>query len=149
MMDQQRFLTHVEKMPSGCWHWTAAKRGKKSGYGQAKHNGKIHYAHRLSFQLFKGEIPTGYKVLHHCDNRICVNPDHLRCGSQQENIVECAQKGRLVNNAGERHGLAKLTADQVLKIRASGERPCDLGRRFGINESTVRSILARKLWKHI
>ncbi len=67
------------------------------------------YAHRVSWEMFCGEIPAGQKVLHRCDVSLCVNPDHLFLGTQKENVHDCEKKGRGrhpsgLDNLAYRHG---------------------------------------------
>ena len=90
MPADERFLNHVSMEPmSGCWIWTGVIR--KNGYGSA-HSGnekdgtdKVELAHRLSYQLFKGEIPRGLEIDHLCRFRCCVNPDHLEAVTSMVN----------------------------------------------------------------
>jgi len=89
----ERFFKKVEKTES-CWLWTAAIRGK-SGYGAIKVDGKTIDAHRLSYQIHKGEIPNGMYVCHSCDNRKCVNPDHLFLGTAKDNWQDGFDKNRI------------------------------------------------------
>lgn len=86
-----RFMSHVTfEALTGCWFWT----GKVIlGYGDLTFKGKNYKAHRVSYTHFKGEIPEGLYVLHSCDVKSCVNPDHLLVGTQLENVQDAARKG--------------------------------------------------------
>jgi len=76
----------------GCWEWQGPRLPR--GYGQFIRNRNRWYAHRFSYTVSHGDIPTGYVVMHVCDNPPCVRPDHLRVGTQAENREDCAAKGR-------------------------------------------------------
>lgn len=89
----KRFFDKVNKTDY-CWVWTASLRGK-TGYGVFKLNRKVIDAHRLSYQLHYGEIPKGLYVCHTCDNRKCVNPEHLFLGSAKDNWQDGFNKGRI------------------------------------------------------
>lgn len=82
--DLIRFWIKVEKTGS-CWEWTSVK--THDGYGQFSIKGKKKYSHRVSYELFKGDIPEGLQLDHLCRNRSCVNPDHLEPVTQQENMM--------------------------------------------------------------
>jgi hypothetical protein len=84
----QKFMRHVSKDVSGCWLWI----GVIHKYGYGKYCGKS--AHRLSWLYFRGEIPEGMSICHHCDVRNCVNPDHLFVGTQGDNVRDAWAKGR-------------------------------------------------------
>ena len=88
-----RFFDKV-LMTDSCWIWTAALRGK-TGYGAFKLNGKVVDAHRVSYQINIGEIPIGMYVCHSCDNRLCVNPNHLFLGSAKSNWKDGFDKNRI------------------------------------------------------
>lgn len=97
---QQAYILHrlwssLKMEDSGCWEWT--KSLGNSGYGKMRvGHSKDYQSHRLSYWLFKGPIPVGKCILHTCDNRKCVNPDHLFCGTHKENTADMIKKGRYV-----------------------------------------------------
>lgn len=87
-------FAHVHPEPnSGCWFWMGAL--FRTGYGAVRYMAETHRAHRISFMLTKGAIPNGKYVLHHCDIKCCVNPDHLFLGDQFDNFMDSQRKGRL------------------------------------------------------
>jgi hypothetical protein len=110
----RRFLAKVQQS-SGCWEWTAVK--NRDGYGRLRVNGRMVLAHRLAYTYFIGEIPEGMVLLHTCNNPGCVNPEHLRVGTQAENVAHCIASGRRAR--GERYGFAKLTMEDVVLIRTA------------------------------
>lgn len=86
----EEFEKRIERIPeSGCWIWLGGL--QPSGYGIFRRT----RAHRLAWELYKGEIPDGKSVCHRCDIPSCVNPEHLFIGTQQENMVDAFKKGRL------------------------------------------------------
>lgn len=91
--DKQRFWAKVLKVEGGCWEWQATR--IKAGYGHINIGGRILRAHRVSYELAQSPIPDGLCVLHKCDNRPCVNPDHLFLGTKKDNFWDAVQKGRL------------------------------------------------------
>lgn len=110
-----RFWEKVEKS-NGCWNWTGALLKARGDYGAFNvGNHKTKYAHRFSWELHYGEIPSGKLVCHHCDNPKCIRPDHLFIGSYWDNAQDAAIKGRMGPGDGPRP-LRKYSLDQVLSV---------------------------------
>jgi hypothetical protein len=128
-----------------CWNWTAYK--MKSGYGTINLDGKPKYAHRVSYEFFKEQDPSGLCVCHHCDNPSCINPEHLFLGTNADNAADRNSKGR--QTKGTSHPACKLTEAQVLEIRASAATQKSLASKYGVAQSQISKIKSRKLWPHI
>lgn len=144
----ERFWPKVWKQ-YGCWMWIGAIKG--NGYGTIGRGGQgagMVYAHRASWQIHNGEIPDGLMVLHRCDVRACVNPDHLFLGTNADNLHDCSLKGRM--HPGEQNPAAKLNERQVVNIRvlaSSGTRHRVLAEAFGVARQTISKIVTRRKWK--
>ena len=151
-----RFWSHVTKS-DGCWEWQASC--YPNGYGATSRNQRSITAHRLAWELTNGPIPDGLQVLHECDNRRCVRPDHLFLGTHADNMADRQAKNRQAfgtRNAkytmprDGRPGAPKLTEDQVREIRAAvGESARDLATRYGVCRGTIDGIRARRRWAHL
>ncbi|HEX5017672.1 MAG TPA: HNH endonuclease [Actinomycetes bacterium] len=136
-----------------CWVWTAAQNGH--GYGQLTvkliRKSPIK-AHHMVLLLERGMDIGGLYALHHCDNRLCVNPDHIFLGTHQDNMDDMVSKGRDRKALGELSSNAKLTAEDVAEIRrgrSSGETVVSLARRFSVSEVAIRDIIFRRTWRHV
>ena len=89
----QRFWHWVDKgAPDACWLWQG--KTDKDGYGTLKDGPKLLRAHRLSFEMHKGEIPAGHLVRHSCHTPGCVNPGHLSTGTHFDNAMDKVMAGR-------------------------------------------------------
>ena len=91
---ETRFWEKVDRGdPDECWEWQAGSQGE--GYGRFWYNGRAENAHRVAYEFATGEPPTEH-VLHHCDNRACVNPDHLSENDGVDNNRNTVKRGRVV-----------------------------------------------------
>lgn len=146
----ERFWSKVGDTTEGCWVWQASKDTR--GYGHVWFDGQLFRAHRVAWELTNGPIPEGLVVLHECDFRPCVNPKHLRLGTQRDNIHDAIAKGRNVTLPGTKNGRAQLTEDQVREIRrrhAAGECVRTFAQEYGVAESTVYHVTQQISWKHL
>lgn len=137
---------------TGCWEWQGFLMA--CGYGLTSHKGKKILAHRASWLVCEGEIPNNMCVLHKCDNRKCINPDHLFLGTKKENTIDMLKKKRhsYVPHLGINHGCAKLTEEQVYSIRKKkkmGSTNKELAMEFNVFRSTIEKIVYRQTWKHL
>ena len=134
--------------PNGCIVWTGALDHR--GYGQLRAFKRQRWqAHRLSWLVHFGEIPAGMSVLHRCDNRPCINPDHLFLGTHNDNMADRWEKGRVP--VGEQLHKA-LTGPSVTEIRrrlGAGESLGRLAKEFNVTKSAIWAIKKRIVWKHI
>jgi hypothetical protein len=140
---------YVVDPATGCWEWTAAK--YSNGYGvfhMADHNCT---AHRAAWKLFRGPVDDALDVCHKCDNKGCVNPDHLFPGTRQENMMDRVNKGRhpRTPNKGAVNGRSKLTDAQVKEIREYDGTHASAARKYGVSETVISGIRKGKYWRHI
>ncbi len=137
-----------------CWIWRGYL--NNGGYGSWVADCatmKKLLTHRVAWRLAHGKWPEPC-ALHKCDNRACVNPEHLFEGTLAENCHDRHRKGRTINGSvsGERNAQSKLTEEQVREIRRCcehGESCLVLAPRFGVSPVLIRLIARRKAWKHV
>jgi hypothetical protein len=136
---EQRFLEKVSRTESGCWEWLSTI--KRDGYGQFWLNGKGTKAHRAAWIIFQSEIPRGLMVLHHCDNRKCVNLTHLYLGNASQNTLDKVQR------FSGKWGFMKLDSSQhleIVRLARTGLRQQDIATRFGVHQTTVSKHLRKE-----
>jgi len=149
-----RFWSKVNKdTDSGCWEWTAYDH--PSGYGNFFIGSKAHKAHRISWEIHNGKIPTedsyhGVCVLHKCDNPKCVNPAHLFLGTHADNMQDMISKGRR-DYYGEKNPRARLTAEQVRIIRywwsLGNMQIKQMAKYFGVGRTTIGHVVHNRSWR--
>lgn len=140
----------LEARISVCRKYVYTKIGKPGDscvYGQRAICGM---AHRISFELYNAEIPAGLLALHICDNRPCVNPNHIVLGTNKANMYDMKRKHRAA--AGERHHASRLTMEQAHRIREAAQTfdyatHGHIAKQFGVSRSTVTKILSGKAYK--
>lgn len=147
-----------------CWLWMGKR--IKSGYGVTFiHSRTGTYAHRESFILEHGSIPTGLSICHHCDTPPCVRASHLFAGTTADNNHDMRTKGRArvgERPCGELHHHARFTWEQVREIRIlyAGPNPRrkrrshdgkfstpELAEMFGTTVATIGGIVRGTSWK--
>lgn len=152
-VNQSRFWETAEpELNTGCWLWSGPT--MTGGYGSAYvGNYRKRGAHRVAYEIAKGEIPRGMLVCHRCDTRACINPDHLFLGTHADNSADMVAKGRarpgLVR--GGLNAKTKIAPEDIPLIRAArgAERQEDTARRFGISQVMVSRIQRKMSWAHV
>jgi len=148
--EKERFESKFIADPTcGCWLWEAGY--YPDGYGAFSRSisNKMMKSHKASWEIYKGPVTDGLHVLHRCDNRACVNPDHLYLGTNAENMRDRNIRGRTKTGIGSRNRHAKLTENQALAIYADRRRNRIISLEYGVSILTVQRIKSKALWKHI
>ena len=122
--------------PNVCWEWIGA--GKGNGYGHVKTEEGPMPAHRYAHKLFIGDVPSGTDVCHTCDNRSCVNPDHLFVGTRKDNMEDCRSKGR--TDGGNRKHLREAQVQEIRRRICAGHSPRKIATQMDVNYHTVTAI---------
>lgn len=142
----------VSALNDECWVWTKSR--VTDGYGNVMMNRRHTSAHRIAFQLGKGDIPAGLFVCHSCDNPPCINPAHLHIGTNADNLRECRDRGRHKSHImpGEANPIAKLDNTAVNEIREllrMGLSHRKIAALFGICPQNVSKIKNGERWAHL
>jgi DNA-directed RNA polymerase specialized sigma subunit len=138
-----------------CWEWQASC--NQHGYGYFGKDNKIKKAHRVAWELTHGPIPEGdhhgtMVVRHVCDNRRCCNPQHLRLGTQRENVEDMMSKGRNNQPSGEAQGSCKLTDIQcraIINFHRLQMTQKWIAKRFGVSQGHVSHIIIGRTRKYL
>ena len=146
---ERAMLNVVHDTNGGCWLWSGSM--FQHGYGSVQSMGKRRLAHRYFYEHMRGSIPEGMLLLHKCDVRCCVNPDHMFVGTSAHNAADCAAKGRQARLGGVRHPNTHLSAADVAEIR----RLCagrlmvqrEIAAKYGITQSNVSMIASGRTWR--
>ena len=148
----EKYVPH--RPENECWVWQGGL--DKSGYGVTnamRPTGRRgpSRAHRVIYEALVGPIPAGKLLMHSCDNPPCVNPAHLRPGTDAENLADMAAKGRSAR--GSKHRAAKLDEPTVMEIRrkyATGKyQQRDLAIKYGLTPTPMSQLLRGITWKHL
>jgi|SaaInlV_200m_DNA_3_1039701.scaffolds.fasta_scaffold02567_5 predicted DNA-binding protein YlxM (UPF0122 family) len=139
-----KYLENGEIDTNACMEWTAGT--NYNSYGQFT-IGKIHYlTHRFSFECFNGPVDFDLVVRHTCNNPLCLNPLHLKVGTQQENIDDMMAANRQSKN------VESLTKKQVLEIKELLDQYVKIiviAERYNVHFQTISNIRRGKYWSRI
>ena len=129
----------LRQAPGECLEWDGSVNNK--GYGRLTYRGDSWYAHRRAWVICNGPIPDGLQVNHHCDNSLCVNPEHLYLGTQKDNMQDASRRGRM-------RPPSKLTKLQVKEIRNRFQKGLaeELAVEFGVDRRTINRIVRGDTW---
>ena len=135
MVTDPYLLTRSKKGEGSCVEWEL--RVNNQGYGLAWNGVKCVLAHRLSYVRHKEEVIEGKVVMHTCDNKVCINPRHLKAGTQSDNIKDCVRKRRHVGN----QQLSKRDYKTIFKLRDKGLTLAQIGVKMNCSFQHIGDIL--------
>ena len=139
-------VSHYSKpSDAGCWVWQLKL--DSYGYGRTNVRSQPVKAHRASYEAFVGPIKAGALVCHRCDNRACVNPDHLFLGTHADNSADMTKKSRQAR--GARLARSKLSEADVRAIRADARPHSKIAPLYGVSRTQIRYVRERKVWRHV
>ena len=155
-ISKPKIITWIEN-ENGCWICTSHK-GTKAGYPFYNYNGKRTTMSRYIYSKYYGELPENVIVngeikkvviMHTCDNPMCINPKHLICGTQKDNLHDMQNKGRKWAPQGNEHPSSKLTKDNAIDILKDKRTIREIAKDYNVHHSTIWGIKKHKYWKNL
>jgi hypothetical protein len=142
----ERLEENIFYSPDGCWYWLGNL--SQTGYGKIYWNRRHCVAHRVAYEVWRGVKPAELLVCHSCDNKMCINPDHLFLGTSLDNNRDAIKKGRAYKAHGEQHYKAKLTKEQVIEIRSLFGKEMDItiASKFNVSPQCISGIKKKRRW---
>ena len=137
-------LSNYAIADNGCWNWLGVK--NKDGYGLACYKGVVIRAHRLSYLNHVGLAESEKLVLHKCDNRLCMNPEHLYFGNNQDNTNDMKERNRFSRRNGTNNVLSKINDDVALQIFQDKRKHKEIASSFGLSVSAISAIKTGRNW---
>lgn len=124
-----------------CFIWQGTQR--RNGYGKITWGGKHYVPHKISYLIFNGLIKPNQVVRHTCDNKFCINPNHLIIGTQSDNIIDCVKRNR--------HHNQKLTKEEVIEIKKELKNPYkginkELALKYNVTHNAISQIRTGRNW---
>jgi hypothetical protein len=143
---ENRFWNNTVSNENGCWEWQGATH-KKTGYGIITLDGEARTTHTVSYEQANGAIPDGLFVLHRCNNRVCINPEHLYIGTHDDNMRDMANAG---STKGAKNPNAVLNDSNVKEIRKLINSKmityADIAKRYSVKRQTIKDIALGRTW---
>jgi len=128
-----RFWDKIAIRKSGCWEWTGCR--SRQGYGVIRFGKLLMTCHRVMATITFGVLTPKTLVIHSCDNKICVNPHHLRLGTHADNLQDAARKNLMP------HKISNANVIKLRQLHSQGVKQVELSKMFSICQSNVSSIV--------
>ena len=130
---------------NGC-HVCTSHCSDEKGYVVCTKDGKTKPIYRYIYRFYKGEPKKGMVIRHTCDNRRCINPQHLIIGTHQDNVRDRVERGRSAK--GKDNGRSKLTERQALSIYNNKKNTrTELAKKYGVDRQVIRKIQIGETWR--
>jgi hypothetical protein len=143
---REHLISRADRLPeTGCLVWRGAE--KSGGYAGTTLLGKAYMVHRLAWLAHHGPIPDGLLVCHHCDNRLCLEPEHLFLGTPQQNAIDMLRKGR-----GRQSGKPQLDPSTVAAIKRRlliGDEVNEIAAEMKVSAATIGGIKRGDVWAFV